>query len=256
MSNDVKEASFGERSLLQQGYDYSPSELRQLEWGLRFTPLLCMAGAIVGLVLGVPAIHFAMAALGIVPFWFPAWHPLDRFYNRVLRRLWGGVALPPNPLPRRIACFMGGAVNVAIGVSFAADAYATAYAFGALLISLQLIVITTHFCVASWMYEGLSRLTGRWQPPIAIAQARSIVDQGGQLVDVRSAEEFAGGHLPGALNRPVDSIGEHPEEFAGRTVVLYCRSGMRSRIAAQQLTHAGVESVHDMGAMARWDDHT
>ena len=254
MSNNVEVASFGERSLLQQGYDHSPSELRQLEWGLRFTPLLCMAGAIVGLVLGIPAIHFALAALGIVPFWFPAWHPLDRFYNHVLRPLWGGVPLPPNPLPRRIACFMGGAVNVAIGVSFAVDAYAAAYAFGVLLISLQLIVITTHFCVASWLYEGVLRLTGRWQPPIEIAQARSIVDQGGQLVDVRTPEEFAEGHLPGALNRPVDSISEHPEEFAGSTLVLYCRSGMRSRVAAQHLNGTGVESVHDMGAMARWGD--
>lgn len=255
MSDTVTGESFGQRSLLQQGYDYTPGELRQLEWGLRFTPLVCMAGAIVGLALGEPAIHFALAVLGIAPFWFPAWHPVDRFYNRVLRPLWGGVALPPNPLPRRIACFMGGAVNVAIGVSFAADAFAAAYVFGALLVALQLIVITTHFCVASWMYEGLLRLSGRWRPPIAVEQARSLVAGGGQLVDVRSPEEFAGGHLEGAVNRPVDSICDHLDEFADRTVVVYCRSGMRSRRAAQQLAREGLETVHDMGAMTRWEDH-
>ena len=59
--------NFQERSLAQQGYKYSKAELRQLEWGLRFTPLLCMVGAAIGLYLQSPNIHFVMAAVGIVP---------------------------------------------------------------------------------------------------------------------------------------------------------------------------------------------
>ena len=35
-----------ERALFQQGYDYSPQELKTLSWGLRFTPMLCMFGAV------------------------------------------------------------------------------------------------------------------------------------------------------------------------------------------------------------------
>ena len=60
------------RTLTQQGYDYSPADLRELSWGLRFTPALCMLGALYGLWSQNPFIHFGLAALGILPFWAPA----------------------------------------------------------------------------------------------------------------------------------------------------------------------------------------
>lgn len=252
MSEATTDEILGQRSLVQQGYDFTTAELRELQWGLRFTPAVCMLGAIVGLILQEPAIHFTMAALGIVPFWFPAWHPMDRLYNHVLRPLWSGVVLPANPLPRRIACFSGGAANVAVAVSFLADWTVAAYVFGAMLIALQLIVITTHFCVASWVFEAAARISGRWKAPITSEQARSLVSDGAQLVDVRSPEEFAGGHIDGAINLPVDSIGDRGSELSGRTVVMYCRSGMRSRKAANSLARQGHDAAHDMGAMDRW----
>ncbi len=145
-------ANISQRALAQQGYDYSPAQLSELSWGLRFTPALCMALAVVGLATQQAWIHFVLAALGILPFWFPAWHPLDRLYNHVLRPLWKGVVLPPNPLPRRIACLMGGAMNIGIGAAFAVGDVPLAYGFGAFLITLQLIVISTHFCVTSWRW--------------------------------------------------------------------------------------------------------
>ncbi len=101
-----------DRFLFQQGYDYSPQELKTLVWGLRFTPLLCMLGALCGLYWQAPRLHFLLAALGMLPFWFPDKHPLDFFYNKAIRPLFNGVELPPNPLPRRIACFMGGSMNI------------------------------------------------------------------------------------------------------------------------------------------------
>jgi rhodanese-related sulfurtransferase len=253
MTDTAFSGSFGERSLQQQGYDYTAAELTQLEWGLRFTPAVCMVGAIAGLVFQLPLLHFGLAALGIIPFWFPASHPVDRFYNSMLRPLWGGVALPANPLPRRIACLMGGVMNVAIGVSFVLDSPPAAYVFGAILVALQLIVITTHFCVASWIYEGLVRLVGRWERPITAEEARSVIAAGGQLIDVRTPQEFASGHIEGAVNLPVNSIGDHSDGLGGAPVVVYCRSGMRSQKARQVLTRAGVNEVHDLGAMSRWD---
>jgi hypothetical protein len=143
------ELSAQNRSLAQQGYDYTAEQLRELSWGLRFTPGVCMIGALYGLWTQQPMVHFVLAALGILPFWAPAWHPLDRLYNHVLRPLWGGVRLPPNPLPRRIACVAGGSMNVGIGLAFLNGAPVVAYVFGAILVPLQLIVISTHFCVAS-----------------------------------------------------------------------------------------------------------
>ena len=138
-------------ALAQQGYDYTPEELHKLSWGLRFTPFVCMLGAAYGLTTGNPNIHFALAALCILPFWFPAWHPLDRIYNHLIRPIWNGTPLPPNPLQRRIACVIGGSINIGIGVSFLSGSAILAYILGFILVPLQIIVISTHFCVASWL---------------------------------------------------------------------------------------------------------
>jgi rhodanese-related sulfurtransferase len=89
---------------------------------------------------------------------------------------------------------------------------------------------------------------------ITSAQARELVQAGARLVDVRTPGEFAGGHLPGAVNIPVDELdgrlGElQPKEGA---IVLYCRSGRRSAIAARTLKAAGFAEVRDLGSMSRW----
>jgi len=75
-----------------------------------------------------------------------------------------------------------------------------------------------------------------------------------RLVDVRSAGEYASGHLDGALNVPVQDLAKRMEELGDKTkpVVLYCASGMRSASAAGMLRRAGLADVHDLGAMARW----
>ncbi len=247
----VQQAVSGASALVQQGYDYSPRQLEELSWGLRFTPAVCMALALVGLATRQPAIHFALAALGVLPFWFPAAHPVDLFYNRVLRPLWRGVALPPNPLPRRIACLMGGAMNLGIAAAFVAGKPPAAYALGAVLVALQLIVITTHFCVASWMYEGLLRTLGRWVPLVSVATARELLAAGGELIDVRSPEEFARGHLAGARNVPLERVAETLSGQRDRTLILYCMSGLRSQRAVQLLSRTGHERVHNLGAMTR-----
>jgi len=241
-----------DRSLFQQGYDYSPQELRTLSWGLRFTPSVCMLGALCALYMQAPRLHFALAALGMLPFWFPDKHPLDFFYNKVVRPLWSGVVLPPNPLPRRIACFMGGSMNILIGASFVYGNVPLAYTFGAVLIALQLIVISTHFCLASWMYEKLMTLLGRWSAPLPVGEAKRLVGEGAKLVDVRDPDEFQQGHLEGAVNIPVGQISQHVEEFKEQAVVLYCKSGLRSQEALQLLKRQGGATAYNLGAMARW----
>ena len=238
-------------ALVQQGYDYSPQELAELSWGLRFTPIVCMVGAVVGLALQSPTIHFALAALGMLPFWFPAWHPVDRLYNHLLRPLWSGVELPPNPLPRRIACFMGGAMNLGIGLAFALGSAPLAYVLGGVLIVLQLVVISTHFCVASWIYEGLLRLFGRFSPPVPVQRARELLAAGGELIDVRSPEEFAAGHLPGARNVPLEQVADVLAAEKERCLLCYCRSGLRAQRAIQVLHAQGLSDVHNLGGMSR-----
>jgi rhodanese-related sulfurtransferase len=86
------------------------------------------------------------------------------------------------------------------------------------------------------------------------AEARQLVQAGARLVDVRTPGEFASGHIPGAINIPLQELQGRLRELEPKdaTVVLYCRSGHRSGNAARLLKGAGFGAVHDLGAMTRW----
>jgi rhodanese-related sulfurtransferase len=86
------------------------------------------------------------------------------------------------------------------------------------------------------------------------ATAAALVKGGARLVDVRSPQEFASGHLPGAVNVPYDEVEKRLAEVGapGDAIVLYCRSGRRSAIAAQALERLGYGNVRDMGPMTAW----
>ncbi|MCL2919501.1 rhodanese-like domain-containing protein [Shewanella litorisediminis] len=82
------------------------------------------------------------------------------------------------------------------------------------------------------------------------ATAWQLIEQGAMLVDVRTPEEYAAGHLEGAINIPYEVIAT---EFAKRaidkdtSVVLYCRSGRRSGVANDALNAAGFTRVYNGG---------
>ena len=84
--------------------------------------------------------------------------------------------------------------------------------------------------------------------------AHQLVAAGARLLDVRSAEEFGRGHLPGAFNIPVQELDNRLGEVGPRSgdVVVYCRSGHRSSRAAQLLREHGFTKVHDLGPMTAW----
>ncbi len=246
--------NFQHRGLVQQGYRYTPGELQELVWGLGFTPSACMLVALYGLATQQAYVHFTMAAVGILPFWFPASHPFDLFYNHLLRPLWNGVRLPPTPLPRRIACFLGGSMNLGIGLAFVYQSPFVAYVLGTTLIALQLVVITTNFCLAAWMYEGLMKTIGMWTPPIPVEQAKELIDGGARLIDVRNPEDFSKKHIPGAINLPLEKLNQQLDELRDQCVVLYCQRGVLSQIAARSLKRKGCSKVYNLGAMSRWQE--
>ncbi len=76
------------------------------------------------------------------------------------------------------------------------------------------------------------------------------------ILDVRSPEEYAGGHVPGAINIPHDQLGTRLAEISShknKEVVLYCRSGRRVAIAADILQSAGFSKLlHLDGDMYDW----
>ena len=75
------------------------------------------------------------------------------------------------------------------------------------------------------------------------------------VVDVRTREEYDGGHIENAVLVPNESIGsEMPEVLPDKeaTLLVYCRSGRRSKDAAQKLLALGYQSVYDFGGVIDW----
>lgn len=95
---------------------------------------------------------------------------------------------------------------------------------------------------------------------ISAQEAKDMMDQGLAIVlDVRQAEEFQAGHIPGALLLPSDAIADQagdllPDKDAA--VVVYCRTGVRSAQAAAALAGLGYSAVYDMGGIASWPYET
>ena len=248
---------FQTQCMVQQGYSrFTRAELESLKWGLRFTPTVCMLGTAYGLLTLNPYLLFGLALLGIVPFWWPDKHPLDLFYNHVVAPRSGATTLPPNPLPRRIACVSGGALNIVAGLLVLNGQVTAAYVAGGVLLVLQLIVNSTHFCLASFMVEMALKAFGKSLPTELVdgGEARALVSGGGVLVDVRDPSEFALGALPGARNIPLGSLSQHVDELKTLEVplILYCEKGGRARMAHGLLSQKGVCGLHTLGAIERW----
>ena len=84
-------------------------------------------------------------------------------------------------------------------------------------------------------------------------RARQLVAEGASLLDVRTPDEFRQDALPGALNIPVQILGDRFGELPrDKPVVVYCASGMRSASAAQFLERCGFTQVYDLGGIGRW----
>ena len=84
--------------------------------------------------------------------------------------------------------------------------------------------------------------------------ARRLVASGVKVVDVRTPSEFASGHVPGAINIPYDEMERRSSEIGppSTPVLLYCRSGRRTDLAARTLRGQGFSTIYDMRSFDRW----
>jgi rhodanese-related sulfurtransferase len=88
-----------------------------------------------------------------------------------------------------------------------------------------------------------------FQPTIKPVDARDLLSQGAQLVDVRSPQEFQQRALPGSVNIPLPVIQQALKQLDKKTpVLLYCNSGQRSGVAKRLLEACGFVLVHNLGA--------
>jgi len=75
------------------------------------------------------------------------------------------------------------------------------------------------------------------------------------ILDVRTEEEFAEGHIPGAILIPHDAIADQAEATLAnkdQLILVYCRSGNRSRQAAEALAELGYTNVVEFGGINDW----
>jgi phage shock protein E len=93
-------------------------------------------------------------------------------------------------------------------------------------------------------------------PVSATLLEQRLGEAGLVVLDVRTPEEFAAGHVPGAINVPHDQVEARLAELAGakdQDVVLYCRSGRRVQVAAGVLAKAGFTRLsHLEGDFPGW----
>lgn len=110
------------------------------------------------------------------------------------------------------------------------------------------IAIAGFVLLAGWMFMGRM---GR----ASAEEVRQLVKEGAPLLDVRTSQEFAQGHLPGAINVPVTDLAG-VEKAAGadkdKPVVVYCHSGARSGRAKRHLVKQGYTRVFNLGPMSAW----
>jgi rhodanese-related sulfurtransferase len=99
--------------------------------------------------------------------------------------------------------------------------------------------------IAENVLTGLVR-TVQW------SEVETMQSAGAQVVDVRTAQEFAGGSIPGAVNIPLDELRERLDEFRTDQVIVTCQVGKRGHTAVTLLSELGVEASNLDGGYETW----
>jgi len=86
-------------------------------------------------------------------------------------------------------------------------------------------------------------------------EAQKLIEEGAQLVDVRVQHEWDAGHIAGATHLPLAELAERANEIdPERPVVVYCRGGNRSSMAAAALTDAGYDAAKLSEGIVGWSE--
>ena len=92
---------------------------------------------------------------------------------------------------------------------------------------------------------------------ITAEEAKQIIDteEGYIILDVRTQEEYDQGHIPGAIPIPDTEINAKAEEVLTdkeQLLLVYCRSGRRSKLAAEALVELGYTNIKEFGGIIDW----
>lgn len=90
-------------------------------------------------------------------------------------------------------------------------------------------------------------------PDVDLDDLAAALDAGAPVIDVREDDEYRSGHVPGAVHVPLGEVPEQLERFSDDdTTYVICRSGGRSRSAAEFAAAAGKAVVNVAGGTAAW----
>lgn len=100
-------------------------------------------------------------------------------------------------------------------------------------------------------------VSNRMFQSISAADAKKMMESGQdiKIIDVRTKDEYAEGHIKDAVLLPVAEVELEAEdvlEDKGQAVLVYCRSGVKSRIASQLLVELGYTDVYEFGGILNW----
>lgn len=92
---------------------------------------------------------------------------------------------------------------------------------------------------------------------ISQTQAKDIMDNSTDyvIVDARTSEEFSEGHIKNAINLDYEEVTQKAESLLpdkNQLILIYCRSGRRSKIAAESLCQLGYTNVKEFGGIIDW----
>lgn len=122
-----------------------------------------------------------------------------------------------------------------------------------------------------WAFAALMLLTacgqnkenaqGAGYVNITAEQAKEIMDtqEGYIILDTRTQEEYDESHIPGAILIPYDEVTERAEGVLtdkDQLILVYCRSGRRSKIAAEALVKLGYTNIKEFGGIINWPYET
>ena len=124
-----------------------------------------------------------------------------------------------------------------------------------IVLFLLLMLFLTTGCAQKLDGDGMIGKTTYIQIDQEKAKEMMAVNDGHVVVDVRRADEYASGHIPGAILIPNESIGKgQPDQLPDKDqiILVYCRSGNRSKQAAQKLADMGYTNIYEFGGINTW----
>ena len=105
---------------------------------------------------------------------------------------------------------------------------------------------------------GCSNGSSATYEQISGEEAKALMDSesGYIIIDARTQEEYDEGHIPGAILIPEYEIADRAENELpdkNQLILVYCRSGRRSKIAAEELVKLGYTNVKEFGGIIDWE---